>query len=275
MSDGPPNGQTLQSAPRFLRRVIDGAFDRVSLLEPRRPSRFEPTTIGIVDAVARRRDPLAVEEEPSGRAADVDDVDPRAHQRSPRADAPLRPAWSPRACEDREPHATAERPLETRDRQPEVAAGPHEKPTPRSSAKPADPPAPASVAVPVAIDARHQQSGRADREPPPLELGVPLAALLGRPVLPVLEPARTEKAQPREARRKRREPSADWKGVRPRLEPVQARTPATPAPEPVVNVTIGRIEVRVAPAQTPTRQRPEGAKPMGLDQYLRQRGGRR
>ena len=61
-----------------------------------------------------------------------------------------------------------------------------------------------------------------------------------------------------------------------RHEWLPARAAATPAPEPVVNVTIGRIEVRVAPAaQAPTRQRPEGPKPMGLDHYLRQRGGRR
>ena len=47
-------------------------------------------------------------------------------------------------------------------------------------------------------------------------------------------------------------------------------------PAPVVNVTIGRIEVRAAPAPAP-RQSTEarGPKPMSLDEYLKQRGSGR
>ena len=44
----------------------------------------------------------------------------------------------------------------------------------------------------------------------------------------------------------------------------------------LTNVTIGRIEVRVAPAQpSPRRQRSEPPKPMSLDQYLQRRGAQR
>ncbi len=49
-------------------------------------------------------------------------------------------------------------------------------------------------------------------------------------------------------------------------------------PAPVVNVTIGRIEVRAAPApSTSPRQSTEarGPKPMSLDEYLKQRGSGR
>jgi hypothetical protein len=151
------------------------------------------------------------------------------------------------------------------------------------------------------MEIRRPESVRADRERPPLTLDEAIARLLSRPM-----PARPEAARARpeagslEARSERIQPAAEPKPVgfepaipvrdrsnRTVVEPARvappvrhdwlpARAASTPAPEPVVNVTIGRIEVRVAPAaQTPARQRPEGAKPMGLDQYLRQRGGRR
>ena len=52
-------------------------------------------------------------------------------------------------------------------------------------------------------------------------------------------------------------------------------TPARPGSssgEPVVHVSIGRLEVRAAPvAATPTRRR-DGPQPSSLDDYLRQRG---
>ncbi|MGB7921980.1 MAG: hypothetical protein WCF57_01915, partial [Pyrinomonadaceae bacterium] len=51
-----------------------------------------------------------------------------------------------------------------------------------------------------------------------------------------------------------------------------------PAPEPTINVTIGRIEVRAtttAPATPPaaSRRQSADATPMSLDDYLRQRAG--
>jgi len=50
----------------------------------------------------------------------------------------------------------------------------------------------------------------------------------------------------------------------------------TPVREHVVNVTIGRIEVRALPSPpVPARRRSERPKPLGLDDYLKQRGAGR
>jgi hypothetical protein len=49
--------------------------------------------------------------------------------------------------------------------------------------------------------------------------------------------------------------------------------PMPPVTEPVVNVTIGRVEIRaVAPPPSPTRRVPQTPKPLSLDDYLKQRG---
>src|SRR5262249_2057586 len=63
-------------------------------------------------------------------------------------------------------------------------------------------------------------------------------------------------------------PPSHW---RPKTHP-----PTSPAPEQVINVTIGRIEVRATPPQS-AAPRSSNQKPpvMSLDDYLRQRGGGR
>jgi hypothetical protein len=64
--------------------------------------------------------------------------------------------------------------------------------------------------------------------------------------------------------------------VRPYLEPAPPVPSAAAAqPEPTIQVTIGRIEVRATPpAQPPPKQR--SAPPvMSLEEYLRQRSGER
>ncbi|GAP66350.1 hypothetical protein MBSD_n1657 [Mizugakiibacter sediminis] len=58
----------------------------------------------------------------------------------------------------------------------------------------------------------------------------------------------------------------------PRPRTQAAAMPAAPASETVVQVSIGRIEVRAAPA-APARRRDE-PRPTRLDDYLRQRNGR-
>ncbi|CAM5610463.1 putative protein OS=Rhodanobacter lindaniclasticus OX=75310 GN=B1991_13775 PE=4 SV=1 [Rhodanobacter lindaniclasticus] len=44
------------------------------------------------------------------------------------------------------------------------------------------------------------------------------------------------------------------------------------ASEPIVHVSIGRLEVRAAPAAVPAPRRRDGPQPSSLDDYLRQRG---
>jgi hypothetical protein len=52
-----------------------------------------------------------------------------------------------------------------------------------------------------------------------------------------------------------------------------ARVPATPAPEPAVHVTIGRIEVRAAtPSAAPKRRTKPEPPRLALAEYLRERG---
>lgn len=69
----------------------------------------------------------------------------------------------------------------------------------------------------------------------------------------------------------------------PRIAVAKPRVPdpiSAPAPEPVISVTIGRVEVRATPDVTTTpisKDTRKGSQLMGLDEYLRQRaqGGRR
>jgi hypothetical protein len=62
---------------------------------------------------------------------------------------------------------------------------------------------------------------------------------------------------------------------RPNPQPVPfVQEPDTLPPETVINVAIGRIEVRAAPPPEPKPERRRGASSvMGLDEYLRQRNG--
>lgn len=55
--------------------------------------------------------------------------------------------------------------------------------------------------------------------------------------------------------------------VKPSVEPA----PATLPPETVINVAIGRIEVRATPPSTPRRERQPAPKVMTLDDYVQQR----
>ena len=47
---------------------------------------------------------------------------------------------------------------------------------------------------------------------------------------------------------------------------------AEAAGEPIVHVSIGRLEVRAMPAAAPPARRREAPQPSSLDDYLRQRG---
>jgi hypothetical protein len=48
---------------------------------------------------------------------------------------------------------------------------------------------------------------------------------------------------------------------------------AAPAAAPTINVTIGRIEVRVTATQAPAKQQRGGPEVMSLEEYLRRRSG--
>jgi hypothetical protein len=58
---------------------------------------------------------------------------------------------------------------------------------------------------------------------------------------------------------------------RPAVKPPVEPEPAAPSPETVINVAIGRIEVRATPSATPRRERQPAPKVMTLDDYVQQR----
>lgn len=55
---------------------------------------------------------------------------------------------------------------------------------------------------------------------------------------------------------------------------VAAKEPSRPEPEPVIHITIGRVEVRATPSTTPavTPPKPPGRRVMSLTEYLDRRG---
>jgi hypothetical protein len=74
----------------------------------------------------------------------------------------------------------------------------------------------------------------------------------------------------------RRSVTAADTALTPRLLPSRAEPQAKiPAPDPVINITIGRIEVRAGPAPGGERRTEPAArrtaKPLSLEEYLRRR----
>lgn len=68
-------------------------------------------------------------------------------------------------------------------------------------------------------------------------------------------------------------PSFMTPAIRPALPPMPARPTQTKSPEPAptINVTIGRVEVRAAPAVSPPPRAPKAPNVMTLDEYLHRR----
>lgn len=282
MSDAPQNGR-FASAPHFLQRIVDGAFDRVQSLEPRRPSLFERPTFDVADTVERAADSI-VEEDSIRRSAPVGDAakwTPRG--RASLGDAGLIPGrW--RADDDR-PIESAQ--LAKSDRAPgraDRAVQPAEAaPRPPSEtsrgvldARPVPALLPATIDMHVVGD-RPTRAGNA----PAHDTGdvsmvpAPEFGILSRPRVEV-DGLHADPPTPFPDRRDRSLLAPTGLVNRDERHPLHAAAAAGAVPGPVVNVTIGRIEVRVAPAQpSPRRQRSEPPKPMTLDQYLQRRGGQR
>jgi hypothetical protein len=112
----------------------------------------------------------------------------------------------------------------------------------------------------------------ADDPPPPRRAREPRAEFLAEPIKP-----RHENPAPISPALLAQPVAQDL--VAPRAEASDRRVPITtlferaPPQGPVVNVTIGRVEVRAHPAPTRASTDRRGAKPMSLDDYLKRRGG--
>lgn len=303
MSDAARNEQQRVSAPAFLRRVIDGAFERASPLEPRRPSLFEPQTVALSAAVDWPGELAGSGEERAARSQVEDRPGQGVHRQTVPSDAPasreLRRTTlgSPNGSRRRTAQETAR--LVGVDRESEVAAGLGA----RSPARPSEQEPERNVLTPkpppMTVDTHRDSRAGQEREPRHSVLDSASGVLVAQSVISTtettLEPTVVRAPEGRDALPR---PTARSEGSRDRpvvpahevhriiVEPRTAmhraaRDPlhaevATPSSEPVVNVTIGRIEVRAVPAQSgPSRQRPQGPKPMSLDDYLQRRGGGR
>jgi hypothetical protein len=98
----------------------------------------------------------------------------------------------------------------------------------------------------------------------------PLTPALSPQETPTLLPPSQEGAKERVRGSRALTPSPPW--IAPLLPPVARPERPISRPEPVINVTIGRIEVRATVAQTQTVHKPRSAPPvMTLDEYLQKR----
>jgi hypothetical protein len=271
MSEAQQSERQHTPASDFLSRLIDGAFERTSSLEPRLPSLFEPqaTAFGTV--------PNWPEEAASRSAEHASPVDAedRPTEHINRQNAPT--AVSTPIMSDRLSTSTSEKAPEQN-----VLALKH-----LSS---------------MAKGNRLESPAGQEHEPQHLLHDLPPGGLLAKKPIPIQKTIYKSftyvnmlrkgesSLQPIEGYEHTQEgaisPEQQMRKIviepltvrrRPERQPLYADA-ATPSPEPVVNVTIGRVEVRAVQAPlTTSRQRtePHGAKPMSLADYLKQRGGGR
>ena len=240
----------------FIDRLAARAIGGDTSLAPRLPSLFEP--------LARAPMPSPDEGEAPARARDAGPAVP------PASGIATPPRSPPHACESMEPRAAGVAPVERPVLPP---------PTRATAAAPREPMPPSPyVASPARAIA---------------------ADLAGTPAAPERPAATRSLALPRlsrvvPARREAASTPAPNGALLPAPAPVFAATGGAPtrpgriaaarnvvshaenraaaAAEPVVHVSIGRLEVRAAPVAAAPPRRREGPQPSSLDDYLRQRG---
>ena len=283
------------SRPDFLSRIAAKAVGAAPLVEPRLPSRFEARREAADEFPRSCEEPVeaAVDAEPSGSASPP---------RRPRVEAvasetrPIGRETAATAGEARPP-----RPRGTETGTPPPSAAPPPPPAQAPAAPLAQPaPAPARAEMPPAAPDRPRpllvpppETGAADRSEgaiarrPASEPVVPAARERDRASRPAPEAAASDAPPPvaREApapAARPQSPALDlavrMPEIRPRPTRGEIRAVEHSPPRPVVNITIGRIEVRAnaAAAAPPTRRTPPPRPaPQSLADYLERRGGAR
>ncbi|HTG33556.1 MAG TPA: hypothetical protein VLB76_11575 [Thermoanaerobaculia bacterium] len=260
-------------------------------LQPRLASRFEPLAPA---APELRESTVFLEETVTESAAPPPAPIPtktESRSPSPSGRGGVRPRRAERSEEHHAHEATAEKISE-------------DSPEPRRKPEPVR----RRVPAPVEAEPERVQSVVAQRSVQPFEASPPdplsrgergnlAAAAVAKPVLlqpltvvqipPRQDAAVTSLLSPRERatggegpREFRTEKPQHQESPVPRLQPrvtLAERQPfaplrEAPAPEPVIHVTIGRIEVRATAApKAPARERPAARPAVDLDEYLRQR----
>jgi len=241
----------------FLDRLAARAIGSETTLAPRLPSLFEPLQrVPIMPlADAGEAPPGQREAAPAMHAVPVEaptSATPASTSAQPAAArvAPIErvvAATSASAAASAAPHASAPSTVGERAFTPAV-----DRPAaPSVSARPAMP------APPLPVQPR--QTRVAPDRPETARTPASNGALLPAPA-PVF-------AAPRTA------PVRSERTVAARAAAARTEGKADAASEPVVHVSIGRLEVRAAPVAAAARRR-EGPQPGSLDDYLRQRGGK-
>lgn len=240
----------------FLDRMAARAIGGDATLAPRLPSLFEPLQRAPIM-------PSLDEGEAPARPHDALAAAPPAHDiaNPPRSPVPARASIEPPAAHvtpaPRAPLPTPARAATERPREllqpPPAAASPARASAAEPAATPSVPARPTASLSPlpprqVRVAPARQEAAR--RAP------VPGGALLPAPS-PVFATTPAASASP---------------GPRRTVQAAAHAERAVATTEPVVHVSIGRLEVRAAPAAAAPPRRREGPRPGSLDDYLRQRG---
>ena len=248
-------------APRnFLTRLTDRAAGRERVVEPRVPSLFEPSAPHDVQLA----DVAEVESGTERAASHVGETqfaaEPHSRRDDPARDARDPPAREARAASPaliaREVQIAGERvPVRAidassrADARKEISAHPVQ---PASTSRRAEAPTP-PTAQPAAMQVRRIDQ-IAQRDAPTSTKPEPARADNALPTR-VLAPKRVHVEAPVAAPRRAPEP--------------QHRIDRAPPAEPVVRISIGRVEVRaMQPASAPPSPRGAARRPMSLDEYL-------
>lgn len=290
------------ATPDFLDRIVDKAIGTDDAMQPHLPSFYEPVTGPVPSAAADWRADI---DSPVAEVAD------RPSQQAPR-DAPLAPRDLP--TESPPPQAGRERvaAVSADELTPPVPTRPQPRTTALPTLTPiaANLEAQHGVAMPLAEEglATPRRSPTLSQQPAPIARDAPAhheapVALLQAASHPSIAPPRASDGNvlddPRMTHEGRQElppvraevaargaliPAAapvayaragQTPGARWQTSALQGSRPPDADSPPVVNVTIGRIEVRTvqAPSAAPRqRTEPRAPKPMSLDDYLKQRG---
>jgi hypothetical protein len=279
--------------PDFLASIAAKAVGTAPLVEPRLPSRFEARPEGAGDFARAWEEPLELEAMPRpyppprrrAVAEPAGDSEPAGRQAAQTA-GPAEPRLPDRAGKADQAPATAREVAQA----PPAPVAPHRPAAARAAGpSPAREPPPPLLVVPAGAELRDAPERVAPR--PAFEIAAPAAREQERLASPVAEaaapdaaatnrigaPAPAPAAQPRPpaAELTLRSPEA---GPRPTRGERRAAETEPAARPPVVNITIGRIEVRAPAASAARPSRPARAPspaPESLADYLKRRGGDR
>lgn len=254
----------------FFNRIVVKARGAESSIAPRLPALFEPVsgvgwtpTTAIEEELATSVAARALQEP---QPASVPPRGPGMHELHPLAPRPVETAGQGDEPVPAKPgrQARAAEASSVASLQPlPVIAGIVASPATRPGEQQSDyKPEPDVMRTAKTVLRRTPESAREVSGPGPKELHQESGVLIPKPTVgPAPYPAAREA------------PGAD---VATAARDFTANTPMTEQSAPVINVTIGRVEVRAvhAPAGKP-RNEPSRPKPLSLDDYLKQRGGNR